>query len=415
MMKKNQLPTRFKPWGISKTAGGTVSKLSKKSPVKYVEFNITGRCQAGCITCPTPRIYPDEKISKTTDDLIREFELFQRYFKTLKKLGMEFVTIYGREPALWDQEAAPPNKFLKNMISWLAQDLGVRVCLAASGITLEESVLKVLFDNQGVLFMKDWGSRPAVEKLIRNQEAYGKIRKSWNLVKKLSRRYKKTRVVAEFLYTGINRADLPAFWKGCLKNGFLPFVEVPVIKGSCAKNYKQLRILPEEYVRDIYELSLLNLSLKYGLSKKQARQSDIWQPPYGSVFPSPCDKLTYAKGVFLERDGNLSACCGVDKRLGNINDQDIRRKLKNNFLLKRIRLAYEHLKGACGACDYSRKFQLCYGCRGNGYTYPDSHQGVFAHDPMCFGKIAHGLAVKGSLKKFMSKQHIQKILEYFKD
>jgi MoaA/NifB/PqqE/SkfB family radical SAM enzyme len=222
-------------------------------------------------------------------------------------------------------------------------------------------------------------------------------------------------VVAEFLYTGINRGDLLAFWEGCFKNGFLPFVEVPVIKGSCAKNYKQLNIRPQRYVRDIYELSLLNLSLRYGLSKKEARQTDIWQPPFGSVFPSPCDKLTYARGVFLERNGNLSVCCGVDKRLGNINDRDIKRKLQNNLLLKRIRLTYENLEGFCGVCDYSRKFHLCYGCRGNGYTYQSSSQGVFGQDPMCFGKIALALAKKGKLKKFMSKNHIQKILDYFKD
>jgi len=414
-MRNLDFPTRTTPWGISKTAGSAVGKTAKPALVKYVEFNITGRCQAGCITCLTPRSYPDEKISKSTDELIREFKLFKGFFRKLKKLGMEFVTIYGREPTLWDQEAPQPNKFLKSMISWLSKDLKVRVCLATSGISLDESVIKVLFDNQGVLFMKDWGSKESVEQLIKNKEAYPKIRKSWEQVKKLSKDYKQARVVAEFLYTGINRKDLLAFWESCFKNGFLPFVEAPVIKGSCAKNYKKLKIRPQEYVRDIYELSLLNLSLRYGLSKKQARQADIWQVPYGSVFPSPCDKLTKAQGVFLERNGVLSVCCGVDKRLGNINDRDIKRKLQDNPLLKRIRLAYENLKGHCGACDYSRKFHLCYGCRGNGYTYQSNSQGVFGEDPMCFGKIASFLARKGKLRSFMSKKHIEKILRYFEN
>ena len=412
-MRNLGLPSRTAPWGISKTAGDLVS-AGKKSLVKYVEFNITGRCQAGCITCPTPLAYPDEKISKTDNDLKREFKLFRLFLTKLKKMGMEFVTIYGREPTLWDKEAKQPNKFLKKMISWLSQDLKVRVCLATSGISLEESVLKVLFDNQGVLFMKDWGSKRSIEKLIKNKGAYLKIRQSWDLVKKLSKRYRKARVVAEFLYTGINRADLLAFWENCLKNGFLPFVEVPVIKGSCAKNYKQLKTSRQRYVRDIYELSLLNLSLRYGLSKKEAAKADIWQPPYGSVFPSPCDKLTYGRGVFLERNGNLSVCCGVDQRLGNINDQDIKRKLQSSSLLKQIRLAYENLEGFCKACDYSRKFRLCYGCRGNGYTYPSKSRGVFGQDPMCFGKIAKDLALNGKLKKFMSKNHIEKIFQYFK-
>lgn len=411
-MSNPNYPTQTTPWGTFKTVGNTLS-ADKKSLIKYVEFNITGRCLAGCITCPTPLAYSDEKIFKTEKDLADEFKLFQLFLTKLKKMGMKFVTIYGREPTLWDKEALPANKFLKKMISWLSKDLKVRVCLATSGISLEESVLKVLFDNQGVLFMKDWGSKESVKKLIANKGAYAKIQQGWSLVKKLSKCYKKTRVVAEFLYTGINRADLLAFWENCFKNGFLPFVEVPVIKGSCAKNYKQLKINKEKYAQDIYALSLLNLALRYGLSKKEAANPDIWQPPYGSVFPSPCDKLTHGRGVFLERNGNLSVCCGVDKRLGNISDPDIKRKLQDNPLLKRIRLAYANLEGFCHACDYSRKFHLCYGCRGNGYTYQTSNQGVFGQDPMCFGKIARDLALKGKLK-FMHQQHIDKIVHYFK-
>ncbi|MCX5694919.1 MAG: radical SAM protein [Candidatus Omnitrophica bacterium] len=413
-MKNYRYPSRTIPWGISRTIGNTLD-ADNKSLVKYVEFNITGRCQAGCITCPSLQVYPDEKISKSSIDLIREFKLFQSFFRKLKKIGMEFVTIYGREPTLWDREADEPNKFLKNIISWLSKDLKVRVCLATSGISLEKSVLKVLFDNQGVLFMKDWGSKESVEKLIKNKGAYSKIRKSWDMVKHLSKDYKKVRVVAEFLYTGINRGDLAEFWKSCLKNGFLPFVEVPIIKGSCVRNYQQLKITPQKFVEDIYKLSLLNLSLLYGLSKKQTRDSDLWQPPYGSVFPSPCDKLTYAKGVFLERNGNLSVCCGVDKHLGNIKDKNIKRKLRSNLLLKRIRQAYKNLKGFCADCDYSRKFHLCYGCRGNAYTYQSSGQGVFGQDPMCFGKIAKELGEKGQLKKIMSQNHMKKVLRYFKN
>ncbi len=407
-------PDRANPWGISKTVSQALGAGTNK-PVRYVEFNITGRCQANCITCPTPLSYPDEKIFKTSEDLAAEFKLFQFYLTRLKNLGMEFVTIYGREPTLWDREAKEPNRFLKDLIIWLSRDLKVRVCLATSGIFLEESVLVTLFDHQGVLFMKDWGRQASVKKLIRNKDAYAKIRKSWDLVKKLSKRYKKIRVVAEFLYTGINRKDLAGFWKNCLQNGFLPFVEVPVIKGSCLKNYQQLKFIPEDYVEDIYKLSLLNLSLRYGLSKAQSRQSDLWQPPYGSVFPSPCDKLTRAQSLFLERNGNLSVCCGVDKRLGNIRDKDIRDKLKNNLLLKKIRLAYDNLEGFCKFCDYSAKLQLCYGCRGNAYTYQDSGHKPLGQDPMCFGRLAKALIMQGRLKGIFSAKHAAKILKYFKD
>jgi len=411
-MKNPKLPTRQNPWGLSKTAGQAVS--AKPATVKYIEFNITGRCQAGCITCPSPAAYPDEKSVKTEAELRAELELFKSYFSKLKRFGMEFVTIYGREPTLWDREAAGPNKFLIELLEWLSKELKVRVCLATSGISLDESVLKVLFDNRGVLFMKDWGGRESIKKLIRYKQAYPQIRKSWSLVKKLSKGYKKTRVVAEFLYTGINRGDLPAFWRNCLKNGFLPFVEVPVIKGSCVKNYKHLDIRPEQYVRDIYKLSLLNLSWRYGLSRRQAAGSRIWQPPFGSIFPSPCDKLTWGKGLFLERNGNLNFCCGVDRRIGNINDPGILRKLRKSILLKRARQAYENLEGFCAGCDYSRKFRICYGCRGNGYTYPGKSRRAFAQDPLCFGRLALAQAREGKLDTLLSENHREKIFSCFK-
>ena len=135
-----------------------------------------------------------------------ELVLFKSYFLKLKKLGMEFATIYGREPTLWDREASSPNKFLKELIGWLSKELKVRVCLATSGISLDGSVLKVLFDNQGVLFMKDWGGRASTEKLIKYKQAYPKIRRSWSLVKQCGRRYKKIRVIA------VERAGIQRFF-----------------------------------------------------------------------------------------------------------------------------------------------------------------------------------------------------------
>lgn len=411
-MKVTSLPTKINPWGFSKTLVDALS-LKSGSLVKYVEFNITGRCQTGCITCPTASTYPDELAIKQSIDLTREFNLFQSYFVKLKKLGLEFVTIYGREPLLWDKEADEPNKFLKDIICWLSKDLKVKVCLATSGIGLKESLLKALFDNEGVLFMKDWGSEESVKKLVKSEGAFSKMRKSWALVNTLSKRYKKTRIVAEFLYTGINRGDLLSFWRRCFKCGVLPFVEVPIIKGRCVDNFKELKIKPGVYVKDIYELSLLNLSLLYGLTKEEARHSDIWQPPYGSVFPSPCNKLTYAKGLFLERNGNLSACCGVSAPLGNINAKGVAKKLKDSGLLAKLRMSYDHLQGFCGACAYSKKLHLCYGCRGNADTYKSKTKGAFGEDVMCFGRVALDLDKEGELVKFMSRKHIDKVRKYF--
>jgi MoaA/NifB/PqqE/SkfB family radical SAM enzyme len=411
-MKANSRPTRITPWGVFSSVGSAVSS-DNCAIVKYAEFNITGRCQARCLTCPTTKAYPDEKGIKTVADLKTELARFKKMLRKMKALGLKLLTIYGREPVLWDREAGPTNSFLRELISWSRQKLNVRVCLATSGIKLNEPVLRTLFDNSGILVMKDWGNEKSVTKLM-GGNYYKLIQASWNLVNKIKVDYTKTRIIAEFLYTGLNREDLLPFWKRCLKNNIIPFVETPVISGNCVKNYSFLKIKPEQFTKDIYNLSILNLSRLCNLSDQEARVSEFWQPPYGSVFPMACDKLTKGKNIFLERDGNLSICSGVSRSVGNIKDKNIKDNLRNSILLNRVRKSYRNLKGFCGKCEYSFKLEACYGCRGNGYSYKSSTQGIFGEDLMCFGRIAVTLG-KPKLRKFMCENHAEKIMRYFKN
>jgi hypothetical protein len=260
--------------------------------------------------------------------------------------------------------------------------------------------------------MKDWGSEKSVTKLM-GKNCYKPIQASWRLVNKIKTDYAKTRIIAEFLYTGLNRKDLLPFWRRCLKNKIIPFVETPVISGNCVKNYFSLKIKPEQFAKDIYNLSILNLSLLFDLSDQEARVCEFWEPPYGSVFPMACDKLTKGKNIFLERDGNLSICSGVPKSVGNIKDKNIKDKLRNSILLNRVRKSYGNLKGFCGRCEYSTHLQACYGCRGNGYSYRSSTQGIFGEDLMCFGRIAAAMG-KPKLRRVMCENHAAKIMRYFK-
>ena len=41
------LPTREKPWGILQRTVGSILSSNSESLVKYVEFNLTGRCNGG--------------------------------------------------------------------------------------------------------------------------------------------------------------------------------------------------------------------------------------------------------------------------------------------------------------------------------------------------------------------------------
>jgi MoaA/NifB/PqqE/SkfB family radical SAM enzyme len=410
-------PTREKPWGSLQKGVGNLIDNRSNSLVNYVEFNITGRCKGGCITCPTIEKYDDEKTRKTVDDLTEELERFKEMLRKLKDLGMSVLSLYGREPTLWDKESKKlmreKNYFLKDLIEWLSRDLSVRVCLLSSGLDLDESLLRTLFDNRGILFMKNWGSEKSFSKLMKHKNAYKKNKDSWNLVREVRKDYDKTRVLAEFLYTGINRGDLLDFWRSCITDDILPFVEVPTMRGACIDSYESLKINKEDYVRDIYELSLLNISLLYRISLEEVKNCEFWYPPYGSVFPMPCDKLTKAKSLFIERNGDLTICSGVPVRIGNINDEDIGEKLRYSQILVKVRALHQNLEGDCSQCIYSRDLNVCYGCRGNAYTYTNE-KNIFKEDPMCFGKAALNLGEE-KLSKFMSEKHLKRLKQSFKE
>jgi MoaA/NifB/PqqE/SkfB family radical SAM enzyme len=407
--------SRNNPWGIRHSVSNEVNTEDDKL-VKYAEFNITGRCQGGCVSCPTITSYPDEKTKKTLVDLEEEYENFKEIILKLKDLGLEFLTIYGREPTLWDSESGKEtgedNFFLRKLITWVSKDLGIRVCLGTSGLHLNKPVLKTLFDYRGILFMKNWGSQSAVEKLMRAKNAYSRMNEAWKMVGEVRKEYKKTTVVAEFLYTEHNRNDLTGFWKWAHDNAILPQLEVPVIVGDCVKSFDSLKVDMPDYVRDIYSLSIQNLALKLGISLDEAKESELWEPPFGSKFPMACDRLTKTNSVFIERNGNMSVCSGVPISIGNINDKDIQEKLRKNELLTNIRNSYQNLGGACRDCYYSKEAKLCYGCRGNALSYLKENDDVLGEDPMCFGVTAARLEPK-ILKEFVSQVHINKILDYF--
>ena len=330
----------------------------------------------------------------------------------LRGFGLRFVTLYGREPVLWDREAERPNQYLTHLIEWLSVDAGIRVCLCASGMDLGREVLAALFEHDGILFMKNWGGPDAVGRLMKGTNAYRRIRRSWDLVRECRAEYPDVRILAEFLYTGLNRRDLLSFWEASVRDDILPFVEVPVIQGTCVANVGDLRIDVAEYVRDIYAVSVLNLRLLLGMTEEEAKSSDRWYPPYGSVFPAPCQKLGKIGYAFLERNGDMRTCCGVRERIGSVDDPDLEERLRSLSEERRSATIYEQLGGHCGRCDYSRRLRICYGCRGNACSYDTATRGFRGEDPMCFGARAAKMGPR-ELGRFMSTPHVEKLMECF--
>ncbi|MBN2302701.1 MAG: hypothetical protein JXN60_09320, partial [Lentisphaerae bacterium] len=106
MTPKPALPSIADPWGMRKQVGDLTAE-KKTGLVHYVEFNLTGRCDAGCITCYSNQIYKDEPNGKNLPGLIRDLDEFKQICIKLKKWGLQVFTIYGREPLLWDRAASP--------------------------------------------------------------------------------------------------------------------------------------------------------------------------------------------------------------------------------------------------------------------------------------------------------------------
>ena len=398
------VPTRADPWGLARTPA---VPPPGNAPLAYAELVLTGRCAGGCLTCLTPSAAAGEPARKTEADLELESAAFRHILRRLQAFGVRLVTFYGREPLEWDREAS--SRFLAGLIAYAHDELGLRVCLATSGLWPLDAVLPPLFAGGGILFMKNWGSPASVAALMAAPRAAERTQAAWDQALRLRAGHARARLIAEFLYTRLNRADLLPFWEWAWRHDVRPFIETPVLAGHARARADTLVASDADYVADLYALSLLNLQLRYGLSPDAARTSDLWQPPFGSLFPSPCDKLTAGRGVFVERDGTLYVCCGVPVRLGHVDDADLPRALTGHPVLQRIRDAYTHLGGACGACAYSRSLSVCYGCRGHAMTWGSAPEPL-GEDPGCFLLAAARLGPE-RLSRFLSAPHLRRLQE----
>lgn len=404
--------TRETPWGFEHRVS-QVCNLDAHELIHYVELNLTGRCDARCITCPAPRYYSQEALHKDESELTRDYDRIIHLLRILRKHGARFLCLYGREPTLWDRESEQygleANHFLMRLIEAANDDLGMRICLATSGLHLRENVLHTLFRRNGILFMKRWGSAGSVARLMSHTEAHGRMEAAWQLAFYVRSRYVKTTIIAEFLYTKANRHDLINYWDWCLLNHVIPMVETPLMLEDAASNVESISVPIEMYVADMYNLSVHHYAKARGCTEAEVRESDDWYPPYGSKFPIVCDKMTCGKGIFVERNGDVRLCNGMPEVIGNLYRDDPEDLFKSPRVAA-MRALPNGLWGKCARCFYSDR-KLCYGCRGNAATRY-SERGLFASDPLCFGIAASGLSAD-TLASVTSPVHAEKIISLF--
>lgn len=403
------------PWGHSTSLGKFLDRWDDNGPVKYVEIQLTNRCSLNCYSCPNRKRNGQASSVKKNQDIESELKKIIEYIEILKECGLKMVTIYGQEPLEWDKEFsnsknAEDHLFLRRLIT-AVQERQILVCLATSGTELSLSFLEFLFENQVVLFMKYWGSKNSYERMIPyGAYWYERILRSLSYIDQAHNKYPEARIIAEFLYCDQTANDLHFFWQEARLRNFKPFVETPVMKNT----HNRITLTPQRYVTDLYTLSIYEQSRLLGVSIKDFKESEDWKPPYGSVFPFPCDKLTRGKGLFLYHNGDIGICCGTNIILGNLNNYADCMRLKNDNFLKKVHSLYEHLDTTeCGNCFYSKNLKVCYGCRGKatGMT-ADKNKYFNGIDPHCFGRVALSLP-NDALQNIMSKPHIEIIKNCF--
>ena len=100
------------------------------------------------------------------EDVVNSYKMAQYQYKYYFDFSKRFIDFHEITSTQVKFEVFPNTSYSKRLIDWISSDLSVRVCLLSSGLDLDESLLRVLFDNRGILYMKNWGSEKSFNQLM---------------------------------------------------------------------------------------------------------------------------------------------------------------------------------------------------------------------------------------------------------
>ncbi len=309
---------------------------AKEEKFSYMSLALTQVCNLKCTFCyvggSKPKTMELPKLYHILDDAI--------------SYGLKRIQLSGGEPLLYEK--------LFDVIKYL-RDKDVEVLLVTNSTNITPEIAKKLHDldvNIGV----------SLESIVEDIEdsltdVPGTLKRKLDAIDMLiDVGYTKDKDL-NIILTAMqkNKYTILDTWKWALSKGIKPVLNHAIPSQKCGINDAVLGQELRKIMVDLKELS--------GESPVLSCDSEL------------CDRIK--TGVHVNVEGYVQPCSGVELRIGNLNEQNLK-DIWESDNAKDCRQAIKELKGTCGTCESNSK---CYGCRGVAYAV---FKDMRAPDPSCW-------------------------------
>lgn len=336
----------------SKYSWRKINKVRKNNKLLTFGLELSKKCNLKCIYCyaDAGKSKPNELTLKETLDSIK-----QAYKLGAKRIGI----IGGGETLLY------PDLF--KIIDFI-KDLGISISVFTNTTLITPEIAKKLFRREVSIIAKCNSLNSETQDFLSGVKgSFNLIQKGIKNLKKAGYPRKDHSVVIETIICKQNLKELPDLWRWIRSQGFIPFFERLTLQGRAKDFIKQIEVTPQKLYKAFKKLLEID-EKEYGYT---------WplQPPWISKV---CDRHFY--NAFMNSEGYIQPCSGIDVYVGNIRHQKLSEILKTSPIIQSLRYIDKNIKGCCSACSFHKESR-CYGCRGTTYQITGD---ILESDPYCW-------------------------------
>ncbi|NLH40030.1 MAG: radical SAM protein [Elusimicrobia bacterium] len=343
--------------------------MSENSPLKWIAFETTKRCNLNCVHCR----------SKNTDlkykdiDKKNVFLLMERVAEFSKPV---FV-LSGGEPLLRSDIFE---------IASYGNGLGFKMAMATNGMLINDDICKKINESGiRICSISLDGSNSDIHDSFRRQHG------SFDGVVKATEIFKRHNIpfIINSSFTKKNQSDIENTYRLAKKLGASAWYMFIVLPVGNAKDDMEEIITKEDYEK------ILEWHFDMEISEKDMKVRPTCAPSYYRIFAEKAKKLGKnlerrnlsfspdgSKGcvaaesiAYIDAYGNFYPCSYFSQSAGNIFEKSVK-ELWNSEIFSSIRDTSKYI-GDCGVCEYKK---ICQGCRVRSAVYNGNY---LSKDPFC--------------------------------
>ncbi|MBU0471662.1 MAG: radical SAM protein [Nanoarchaeota archaeon] len=322
--------------------------------VKYIVFEITGKCNLKCKYCYNSK-YNTKEFQNTELSKEKVLEILNE----AKNLGFELSAFSGGEP------------FIREDLMEIVEKSPLPVSILTNGELITEEQMKVLSKLKHIKELRFSLDGFDSHNKVRVNSDYKRVLEKIKIAKKLN-----IYTSINTLITSFNIDEIIKLYE-LIKNNFYGVMwrlDVPIISGRCVSNKDNLSVNKDKLFKKLKELILLYMKEKPKLKIIIAdifKSSLVTKGFYKHTLKEhPCD---YALGsVTVRPNGDISFCPSLGIAFGNVKDKTLKEAMNGKEFKQFRKMKIEDVK-PCQKCKY---LYICgTGCRADAYTLDQDLEG----------------------------------------